>query len=168
MGLQDKNWSRWFCAEIQVRLVAQGFTQQYGTDFDETFCPVVRQESLWLLMAMSVKHGLSLHQVDAITAFLKRTLKDEVYMQQPKDFECPGKEEFVCKLNKSIYGLKQSPHCWYSNFDVFLKEMKFTQTASDPCICYRKAEKDIMFIRVYVDDLILAARNRKELKYSEY
>ena len=148
----------------KARLVAQGFTQQYGTDFDETFCPVIRQESLRLLMALSVKHGLSLHQVDVTTAFLNGTLEDEVYMQQPKGFECQGKEEFVCKLNKSIYGLKQSPRCWNSTLDTYLKEMQFTQTASDPCIYFQKNGKDTMFIGVYVDDIILAAKNEKQLK----
>ena len=148
----------------KARLVAQGFTQQYGIDFDETFCPVVRQESLWLLMALSVRYGLSIHQVDMTIAFLNGTLEDEVYMQQPKGFECPGKEEFVCKLNKSIYDLKQSPCFWNSTLDAFLKEMQFTQTASDPYIHYRKAGKDIMFIGVYVDDIILAAKNEKQLK----
>jgi len=145
-------------------LVAQGFTQQYETDFDETFCSVVRQESLWLLIALSVKHGLSLHQVDVITAFLNGTLEDEVYMQQPKGFECQGKEEFVCKLNKSIYGLKQSPRCWNSTLDAYLKEMQFTQTASDPCIYYRNVGRDMMFIGVYVDNIILVAKNEKQLK----
>ena len=143
----------------KARLVAQGFTQQYGTDFDETFCLVVRQESLRLLMALSVKHGLSLHQVDVTTAFLNGTLENEVYMQQPKGFECQGKEEFVCKLNKSIYGLKQSPRCWNSTLDAYLKEMQFTQT----CIYYRKNGEDMIFIGVYVDNLILAARNEKQL-----
>ena len=88
----------------KARLVAQGFTQQYGTDFDETFCPVVRQESLQLLMALSVRYGLSIHQVNVTTAFLNGMLKDEVYLQQPKGFECPGKEEFVCKLNNVVIG----------------------------------------------------------------
>lgn len=148
----------------KARLVAQGFTQQYGTDFDETFCPVVRQESLRLLMALSVKYGLSLHQVDVTTAFLNGTLDDEVYMQQPKGFECQGKEELVCKLNKSIYGLKQSPRCWNSTLDTYLKEIQFTQTTSDPCIYYQKTGQDMMFIGVYVDDIILAARNEKQLK----
>ena len=105
-----------------------------------------------------------IHQVDVTTAFLNGTLEDEVYMQQPKGFECPGKEEFVCKLNRSIYGLKQSPSCWNSTLDAFLKEMQFTQTASDPCIYCRKAGKDIMFIGAYVDNIILAAKNEKQLK----
>ena len=102
-----------------------------------------------------------IHQVDVTTAFLNGILEDEVYMQQPKGFECPGKEEFVCKLNRSIYGLKQSPCCWNYTLDAFLKEMQFTQTASDPCIYCRKAGKDIMFTGVYVDDIILAAKNEK-------
>ena len=92
----------------KARMVAQGFTLQYGTDFDETLCPVVRQDSLQLLMALSVSitYGLPLHQVDVTTTFLNGTLDDKVHIQQPKGFECQRKEEFVCKLNKSINGLK--------------------------------------------------------------
>ena len=85
-------------------------------------------------------------------------------MQQPKGFECQGKEEFVCKLNKSIYGLKQSPHCWNSTLDTYLKEIHFTQTTSDLCIYFWKNGKDTMFIGAYVDDIILAAKNEKQLK----
>ena len=115
-------------------------------------------------MALSVKHGLSLHQVDVTTAFLNGTLHDEVYMQQPKGFERQGKEEFVCKLNKNIYGLKQSSRCWNSTLDAYLKEMQFAQTASEPCIYYQKTGQHMMFIGIYVDNIILAARNEKQLK----
>ena len=94
---------------VQARLVAQGYTQKYGTDLDETFCPVVRQESLHLLIALPVQHGLKLHQVDVATAFLNGTLEEEVFMKQPEGFEVKGKEHLVCRLKKSIYGLKQSP-----------------------------------------------------------
>ena len=148
----------------KARLVAQGFTQKYGTDFDETFCPVVRQESLRLLMALSVQHGLTLHQFDVTTAFLNGTLDEEVYMQQPQGFTCQGKEELVCKLKKSIYGLKQSPRCWNSTLDAYLKKLGFVQTASDPCIYYQKTDKDIVYIGVYVDDIILAGRDEKRLQ----
>ena len=120
----------------KARLVAQGFTQQYGTDFDETFCPVVRQESLQLLMALSVRYGLSIHQVYVTTAFLNGMLEDEVYMQQPKGFECPGKEEFVCKLNKTIYSFKQSPCCWNSTLDACLLKQQVTHVS-----IIRKQEK---------------------------
>ena len=88
---------------------------------------------------------LTLHQVDVTTAFLNGTLDDEVYMQQPKGFECQGKEEFACRLNKSIYRLKQSPHCWNSTLNAYLKKIQFTQTANNPCIYYQKTGQDMMF-----------------------
>ena len=115
-------------------------------------------------MALSGKHGLSLHQVDVTTAFVNRTLEDEVYMQQSKGFKCQGKEEFVCKHNKSIYGLKQSPRYWNSTLDAYLKEMQFTQTTSDLCIYFWKTENSMMFIGVYGDDMILATKNEQQLK----
>ncbi len=94
-------------ARYKARLVAQGYTQRYGTDYDETFCPVVRQESLRTLMALSVQYGLKLHQIDVTTAFLNGTL-EEVFMRQPNGFVINGSEYLVCKLKKSIYGLKQT------------------------------------------------------------
>ena len=149
----------------KARLVAQGFTQKYGTDFDKTFCPVVRQESLRLLMALSVQHGLTLHQIDVTTTFLNGKLDKEVYMQQSNGYVCKGKEKYVCKLNKSIYGLKQSPRCWNLTLDTYLKKLKFfVQTASDPCIYYRKTGGDIMYVGVYVDDIILAGKTVRQLE----
>ena len=93
---------------------------KYETDYDETFCPVVRQESLRVLIALSVQSGLKLHQVDVTTVFLNGTLEEEVFMKQPEGFEIDGKEHLVCKLKKSIYGLKQSPCCrhWKLNVSV--------------------------------------------------
>ena len=87
---------------FKARLVAQGFNQKFGKDYDETFSPVVRQESLRTLVALSVQHNLELHHVDVTTAFLNGVLEEEVYMQQPKGFMKPGEEHLVCKLNKSI------------------------------------------------------------------
>ena len=94
---------------FKARLVAQGFTQKYGDDYDETFCPVVRLESLRTMLALAVQHDLELHQVDVTTAFLNGTLEEEVFMKQPEGFIVPGSEKLVCRLKKSIYGLKQSP-----------------------------------------------------------
>ena len=147
----------------KARLVAQGFTQQYGTDYDETFCPVVRQESLRVLIALSVQYGLKLHQVDVTTAFLNGDLEEEVYMKQPKRFVTKGQERLVCRLRKSIYGLKQSSRCWNTALDSHLKEMGFTQTTSDPCI-YTDASGDLFYIGVYVDDIILAGRSDDRIK----
>ena len=147
----------------KARLVAQGFTQKYGSDYDETFCPVVRQESLRALTALSVQYSLKLHQVDVTTAFLNGNLEEEVYMTQPKGFVTEGEEHLVCKLKKSIYGLKQSPRCWNTALDSHLKEMGFTQSTSDPCI-YVDAGGDVFYIGVYVDDIVLAGRTDNRIK----
>ena len=130
----------------EARLVAQGFSQKYGTDYDKTFCPVVRLESFRTLVALSVQHGLKMHHVDVATAFLNGELEEEVYMKQPPGFCIEGQENFVCKLKKSIYGLKQSPHCWNSTLHSQLKSMGFLQLASDPCI-YRDSGGDSIFYR---------------------
>ena len=76
----------------KARLVAQGYTQMFGTDYNETFCPVVRMESLRSLIALSVQFGLQLHQVDVTTAFLNGELEEQVYMQQPRGFVFEGKK----------------------------------------------------------------------------
>ena len=106
----------------KAQLVAQGFTQKYGTDYDETFCPVVRLESIHTLIALSVQYGLELHQVDVTTALLNGELEEEVYMSQPEGFVAEGREHLVCRLKKSLYGLKQSPPCWNAALDKHLRE----------------------------------------------
>ena len=134
-----------------------------GSGYDKTFCPVARQESLRVLIALSVQYGLKLHQVDVTTAFLNGNLEEEVYMTQPKGFVTKGEENRVCKLKKSIYGLKQSPLRWNTVFDSHLKEMGFTQSTSDPCI-YMDAGGDVFYMGVYVDDIILAGRTDDRIK----
>ena len=109
----------------KARLVAQGFSQKRGLDYDETFSPVVRFESLRTINALAVNNGMKLHQMDVTTAFLNGELEEEVYMKQPEGFIVKGKEDFVCKLKLSIYGLKQSPRCWNSALDNHLKGMGF-------------------------------------------
>ena len=93
----------------KARLVAQGYTQQKGADYDETFSPVIRMESVRTVVGLAVRNGLMQHQLDITTAFLNGELKEEVYMRQPKGFIADGQEHLVCKLKRSIYGLKQSP-----------------------------------------------------------
>lgn len=148
----------------KARLVAQGYTQKFGTDYDETFCPVIRQESLRILMALSVQYGLQLHQMDVTTAFLNGTLEEEVFMKQPEGYEEKGKEQLVCRLKKSIYGLKQSPRCWNIALDTQLKRMGFSQSQSDPCIYYKDADGEKFYMGVYVDDIILAGKSESKIK----
>ena len=147
----------------KARLVAQGFAQRYGQDYDETFCPVVRFESVRTVIALAAKYGLKLHQMDIATAFLNGDLKETIYMKQPEGYAVKGKEKLVCKLKKSLYGLKQSPRCWNETLDKHLKKMGFEQANSDPCI-YTASGGELFLIAVYVDDIILAGGSDKRMK----
>ena len=119
---------------FKARLVAQGFSQKQGLDYDETFSPVIRFESFRSLVAVALQKRLKLHQLDITAAFLNGRLEEEVFMNQPEGFAVKGKEHLVCKLKQSLYGLKQSPRCWNSALDAHLKSMGYAQSTNDPCI----------------------------------
>ena len=146
----------------KARLVAQGFAQKQGLDYDETFSPVVRFESLRTVIALAVQNGMKMHQMDVTTAFLNGELQEEVYMKQPEGFAAEGQEDLVCKLKRSIYGLKQSPRCWNSALDHKLKQMGFVQAKGDPCL-YMASEGEIFIIAVYVDDIVLAGKGDQRM-----
>ena len=117
----------------KARLVAQGYSQRPGIDYEETSSPVVRFESVRSVIALAACGNMKLHQMDVKTAFLNGELSEEVFMSQPEGFVGKGKESFVCHLKKSIYGLKQSPCCWNTALDAHLKR-KFVQTKGYPCL----------------------------------
>ena len=144
--------------KYKARLVAQGFSQQFGVDYDEIFSPVVRHESVRIIVALSVINGLKIHQMDVSTAFLNGELVEDVYMRQPEGFIVKGEENMVCKLRRSLYGLKQSPRCWNFLLDSKIKSFGFIQTPSDPCI-YVSTKGDMLIIPVYVDDILLASKD---------
>ena len=146
----------------KARLVAQGFSQKQGLDYDETFSPVVRFESLRTVIALAVQNSMKMHQMDVTTAFLNGELQEEVYMKQPEGFVSDGQEDLVCKLKRSIYGLKQSPRCWNSALDNKLKQMGFVQAKGDPCL-YLASEGEMFIIAVYVDDIVLAGKSDQRL-----
>lgn len=92
-------------------LVAQGYCQKFGQDYDEVFAPVIKQTTLRMLLAVASKHNLQLRHFDVKTAYLNGVLQEELYMKQPAGFEEQGKEGLVCRLRRSIYGLKHSARC---------------------------------------------------------
>lgn len=150
----------------KARLVAQGFAQRYGLDYDQTFSPVVRFESFRTILAISTKEELTIHQMDVNTAFLNGELEEEVYLKQPEAFEEEGKSHLVCKLKRSLYGLKQSPRCWNWTLHSFLVDLGFVQIASDPCV-YLSSEGEVSrcVLAVYVDDMIIAAKTLCQVNY---
>ena len=146
----------------KARLVAQGYSQRQGQDYEETFSPVVRFESIRTIIALAIQKGLKIHQMDVETAFLNGELTEEIYMKQPEGFVEKGRENQVCKLTKSIYGLKQSPRCWNYVLDTQLKSMGFAQTKSDPCI-YVSTIGEPFIIAIYVDDIVLVSKTDQRL-----
>jgi hypothetical protein len=108
----------------KARLVAQGYTQIEGVDFDETFSPVARLESIRILISISCHLGFKLYQMDVKSAFLNGILQEKVYVEQPKGFLDPHYPQYVYKLKKALYGLKQSPRAWYERLTTYLLEKK--------------------------------------------
>ena len=147
----------------KARLVAQGYSQRPGIDYEETFSPVVCFESVHSVIALAACGNMKLHQMDVKTAFLNGELSEEVFMSQPEGFVEKGKESFVCRLKKSIYGLKQSPRCWNTALDAHLKKMKFVQTKGDPCLYVSTDRAETVIIAVYVDDILIAGKTDKRI-----
>jgi len=120
-----KNKSDGTIERFKARLVAKGFIQQPGTDFNETFAPVVRLNNLRSLLAYAIQNKLLIHQMDIVTAFLHGHLQEEVYMEQPPEYVKEGQKSLVCLLQRSLYGFKQSPKCWNDTFcESFCEYMK--------------------------------------------
>ena len=146
------------------RLVAKGYAQMPGIDYEETYAPVVKYSSLRTLLSYAIANEMVIHQMDVVTAFLNGNLDEELYMAQPEGFVKPGEENLVCRLNKSIYGLKQSPRCWNIVLDTFLKSLNFTQSNADQCVYIRNNNEQKTIIAVYVDDLVIIANLESDVK----
>lgn len=141
----------------KARLVAQGYCQKYGEDYDEVFAPVTKQTTLRALLAVASKRNLVLKHFDVKTAYLYGKLEEELYMKQPAGFEKTGAEKLVCRLRRSIYGLKQSARCWNHRLHAVLIGMEFKQSGADPCLYTKDIGGDLTYILVYVDDILVGS-----------
>ncbi|KAJ9566493.1 LOW QUALITY PROTEIN: hypothetical protein OSB04_002459 [Centaurea solstitialis] len=138
----------------KVRLVAKGYHQQHGIDFDETFTPVVKPATIRTVLTLAVSRHWSLRQLDVKNAFLHGILNEDVYMVQPPGFVDSSKPNHICKLNKSLYGLKQAPRAWFHCMSSFLLSSGFVQSVADPSLfIYRHGTNTIYFL-LYVDDIV--------------
>jgi Reverse transcriptase (RNA-dependent DNA polymerase)/Integrase core domain/Pol polyprotein, beta-barrel domain len=145
--------------KYKARVVAKGYSQVAGLDFDETFAPVVRIESVRVLLALALFYGLYILQVDAKTAFLNGNSDLDLYISQIDGFIDKLRPNLVLKLNKSLYGLKQAPRIWYLLLCSVIQSIGFEPLPSDPSI-YFSAEKGV-FLAVYVDDILIFGKNKQ-------
>ncbi|GKE23607.1 retrovirus-related pol polyprotein from transposon TNT 1-94, partial [Tanacetum coccineum] len=143
----------------KARLVAQGFRQEEGIDFEESFAPVARIEAIRIFIANVAHKNMTIYQMDVKTAFLNGKLKEEVYISQPKGFVDQDNPSHVYKLKKALYGLKQAPRAWYDMLSSFLISQHFFKGAVDPTLFTQQAGNDLLLVQIYVDDIIFASTN---------
>ena len=146
-------------------LVAKGFKQEYGVDYDEIFSPVVKMTTLRLLLRVVATEDIELEQMDVKTRFLHGDLKEEIYMSQPVRFRATGEEShLVCQLKKSLYDLKQAPRMWYQKFDYYIWQLGYHRSDSDPGMYTRQlVDESRIYLILYVDDMVIARSNRAEI-----
>ncbi|KAH9678883.1 Integrase catalytic domain-containing protein [Citrus sinensis] len=136
-----------------------------GIDFNEIFSPVVRLTTIRIVLAMCATFDLHLEQLDVKTAFLHGELEEEIYMLQLEGFAETVKENLVCRLNKSLYGLKQASRCWYKRFDSFIMSLGYNRLSSDHCAYYKRFEdNDFIILLLYVDDMLVAGSNKDRVQ----
>ena len=139
--------------------MARGFSQQYGIDYEETFAPVVRMESLRVLLAIAAVEDLEIHQMDVVTAYLAGELEEEIYMAPPQGL--PGTAGKVCCLKKGLYGLKQSARVWNQRIGSELEKAGLHAIAPEQSVWVTKDYGLILVL--YVDNIVLFTRKTRTL-----
>lgn len=154
-------------SKFKARLVAQGFSQQFGVDYDAVFAPVATQTTLRTLLAVAGKKKMKVRHLDVKSAYLHGQLKEELYMQQPKGFVRRGEEKLVCRLQRSLYGLKQGAKVWNDTIRAILEEIGFQQSRADPCLFNKSVSGRLVYLLIYVDDIIVASEVEEEIDQIE-
>jgi hypothetical protein len=148
----------------KARLVAQGYSQIEGVDFDETFAPVARLESIRLLLGVACILKFKLFQMDVKSAFLNGYLNEEVYVEQPKGFVDPNYPDHVYRLKKALYGLKQAPRAWYERLTKFLVQQGYRKGETDKTLFVREEKGKFMIAQIYVDDIVFGGMSDPMVK----
>ncbi|GKC07017.1 retrovirus-related pol polyprotein from transposon TNT 1-94 [Tanacetum coccineum] len=144
----------------KARLVAQGYNQQEGIDYDETYAPVARLESIRILLAIACANDFKLYQMDVKISFLNGFINEEVYVAQPPGFIDFQKPNYVYKLKKALYGLKQAPKAWYDRLKAFLIKHKYSMGMVDNTLFTKKSKSHLIIVQIYVDDIIFGSTSQ--------
>jgi hypothetical protein len=147
--------------KYKARLVAKGYSQVEGIDFGEIFSPVAKLTSIRLMLSITAAFDFEIEQRNVKTTFLHGDVEEEIFMKQPEGYVVKGKKELVCKLKKSLYGLKQSPRMWYKKFDTYMLGLGFTRSKEDHCVYSKLIGDHLIYLVLYVDDVLLIGNNKE-------
>ncbi|GJT30252.1 putative ribonuclease H-like domain-containing protein [Tanacetum coccineum] len=161
---RNKRDERGTIIKNKARLVAQGYRQEEGVDYDEVFAPVARIEAIRLFLAFASFMGFTVYQMDVKSAFLYGNITEEVYVKQPPGFEDPAHPNKVYRVVKALYGLHQAPRAWYERLSTFLLKHGYRRGAIDKTLFIKKDRRDIMLVQVYVDDIIFGSTKPSMVK----
>ncbi|GKA65290.1 putative ribonuclease H-like domain-containing protein [Tanacetum coccineum] len=159
--LKNKRDERGIVIRNKARLVAQGYTQEEGIDYEEVFAPVARIEAIRLFLAYASYMGFTVYQMDVKSAFLYGTIDEEVYVMQPPGFQDSQFPDRVYKVVKAMYGLHQAPRAWYGTLSKYLLDNGFQRGTIDQTLFIRKHKGEFLLVQVYVDDIIFGSSNPK-------
>jgi hypothetical protein len=141
--------------KYKTRFVAKSYTQKEDEDFFDTYSSVARLTTIRVLLSLAALHGLLVHQIDVKTTFFNGELEEEIYTTQPDGFVVKGQEDKVCKLHKSLYGLKQAHKQYHKKFHVTLISVGFSVNKVDRCVYYYHGGCQGVILCLYVDDTLI-------------
>nr|GEU43786.1 putative ribonuclease H-like domain-containing protein [Tanacetum cinerariifolium] len=161
---RNKKDERRIVIKNKARLVAQGYTQEGGVDYDEVFAPLARIEAIRLFLAYASFKDFAVYQIDVKIAFLYERIEEEVYVCQPPGFEDPKFPDKVYKVEKALYGLHQAPRAWYETLSTYLLDNGFHRGQNDKTLFIKRHKDDILLVQVYVDDIIFGSTKKELIK----
>jgi hypothetical protein len=152
-------------SKYKARLIAKGYAQTHGIDYEETFAPVAKMATVRAMIAVATSRGWVLHKMDVKNVFLHGELQEKVYLDQPLGYEDMSHPDYVCRLRKALYGLKQALRAWHDKIAEYLVTISFCMSNANHSLYVCKSDEGIVVITIYVDDLIVGGDNEKEVEH---
>lgn len=152
-------------SKLKARLVAKGYQQKQGTDYTETFAPVIKWNTLRTVIAIAAHRGWKVYHLDVKTAFLNGRIDEEIYVKPPPGFEGTTPPHHACQLKRALYGLKQAPRAWYSTVDGYLQSAGLRKSTADGNLYYHEVDGLLTILLLYVDDVYITGSNDTHIAY---